>query len=106
MTSWSYLSPAKIKAKMRSAAHARGDAWTGPTYDHQTHSTATPPTDAITAVQTSTSDQGMFNHVESFTSGQDEDDAEDDDEDEELHCLCRKPEDGKTMIQCDNCDVW
>lgn len=24
----------------------------------------------------------------------------------DLHCLCRKPDDGKLMIQCDYCDEW
>jgi hypothetical protein len=26
--------------------------------------------------------------------------------DRDLHCLCRKPDDGQFMIQCDYCDEW
>ena len=26
--------------------------------------------------------------------------------DRNLHCLCRKPDDGQFMIQCDYCDEW
>ena len=24
----------------------------------------------------------------------------------EIHCICRKPDDGDFMIQCDECDEW
>ena len=26
--------------------------------------------------------------------------------DRDLHCLCRTPDDGQFMIQCDYCDEW
>ena len=27
-------------------------------------------------------------------------------EDPPVHCTCRRPDDGKLMIQCDRCDIW
>jgi hypothetical protein len=27
-------------------------------------------------------------------------------EDPQVHCTCRKPDDGRLMIQCDRCDIW
>eukprot|EP00730_Choanoeca_flexa_P014778 TRINITY_DN6586_c0_g2_i1.p1 TRINITY_DN6586_c0_g2~~TRINITY_DN6586_c0_g2_i1.p1 ORF type:complete len:445 (+),score=67.01 TRINITY_DN6586_c0_g2_i1:101-1435(+) len=29
-----------------------------------------------------------------------------DDDMEELHCICREPNDGRVMVCCDKCDVW
>lgn len=93
-------SRATMEAKLR-ILYGTGDARTGPTLNRPAYLTATlPSTDMPTQPSTST-------HVTSkaafdLTPAR----RDESDEDEELHCLCRKPEDGKTMIQCDDCDVW
>lgn len=31
---------------------------------------------------------------------------EDDEDNQQLYCICRKPDNGKVMIACDECDEW
>ncbi|KAI8048566.1 hypothetical protein BDF22DRAFT_266986 [Syncephalis plumigaleata] len=36
----------------------------------------------------------------------DEDDEDEDEDDNKVYCLCRKPDDGTVMINCDGCSEW
>ena len=43
--------------------------------------------------------------IKRFQEGSSADDAEEEDDDRE-YCICRKPANGRFMIQCDFCDEW
>ncbi|KAJ9102473.1 hypothetical protein QFC21_002873 [Naganishia friedmannii] len=96
-----HWSRATIEAKRR-MAYGAGGAWTGSTHDRPTRPTATLSAGGVRPTQASTTAQVETKDVSSGMPAQEEENEEDD----ELHCLCRQPEDGKTMIQCDDCNEW